>query len=224
MWVKVPLYEQNLTFYFSCLETLNPIINYPLFCEVSDNLNSNIITNSVILFGAKKNLINSAVSCSHSKENNPEHFTKEFYKWFVGFSDAESMFSISPIINNQNANLEGFSFKFKIGLHKDDLYALNYIKNNLDIGYVYEYKDTQTFIVSNRDGINKLISIFDQYTLNTNKYLDYLCFKKAFTLYDEREKITEELKSEILELKASMNTKRLDYSMPINHQIIISKS
>lgn len=134
------------------------------------------------------------------------------------------MFSISPIINNQNANLEGFSFKFKIGLHKDDLYALNYIKNNLDIGYVYEYKDTQTFIVSNRDGINKLISIFDQYTLNTNKYLDYLCFKKAFTLYDEREKYTEELKSEILELKASMNTKRLDYSMPINHQIIISKS
>ena len=63
------------------------------------------------------------------------------------------------------------------------------IKNNLDIGYVYEYKDTQTFIVSNRDGINKLISIFDQYTLNTNKYLDYLCFKKAFTLYDVRDKV-----------------------------------
>ena len=223
VWVKVLLYEQNITFYSTYLETLNQTINYILFCEVSDNLNSNIVTSSVILFGAN-NLRNSAVTCSPSKENNHEHSTEELYKWFVGFSDAESMFSISPIINNQNANIEGFSFKFKIGLHKDDLYALNYLKNKLDIGYVYEYKDTQTFIVSNRDGIFKLISIFDQYTLNTSKYLDYLCFKKAFILYDEREKLTEELKSQILELKAEMNTKRIDYSMPINHQIIISKS
>lgn len=165
-----------------------------------------------------------AVTCLHSKENNQDRSSKEFYKWFVGFSDAESMFSISPIINNKDAKIEGFSYKFKIGLHKDYLYALNYIKSKLDIGYVYEYKDTQTFIVTNKDGINKLISIFDQYNLNTNKYLDYLCFKKAFTLYDEREKLTEGLISQILELKAEMNTKRLDFNMPINHQIVISKS
>lgn len=160
-----------------------------------------------------------------SKENNHDHCTEEFYKWFVGFSDAESMFSISPIINNKlHTKIEGFSFKFQIGLHKDDLDALNYIKSKLDVGYVYAYKDTQTFIVSNKEGINKLIYIFDKYPLNTSKYLDYLSFKKAFTLYGKRVKFTEELISQILELKHEMNTKRLDFSMPINHQIAISKS
>nr|YP_009945125.1 LAGLIDADG endonuclease [Monilinia laxa]QOE17489.1 LAGLIDADG endonuclease [Monilinia laxa]QYB19906.1 LAGLIDADG endonuclease [Monilinia laxa]QYB19991.1 LAGLIDADG endonuclease [Monilinia laxa]QYB20083.1 LAGLIDADG endonuclease [Monilinia laxa]QYB20234.1 LAGLIDADG endonuclease [Monilinia laxa] len=226
VWVKVLLYEQNLTFYSTYLETLNQAINYPLLREVRDNLISNVITSSVIFFWANNNLIkdNSAVASLRSKENNHHHCTEELYKWFVGFSDAESMFSISPIINNKNTKIEGFSFKFKIGLHKDDLDALNYIKSKLDIGYVYAYKDTQTFIVSNKEGINKLIYIFDKYPLNTSKYLDYICFKKAFILYDEKEKLTEELISQILELKHEMNTKRLDFSMPINYQILISKS
>jgi len=226
VWVKVLLYEQNITFYSTYLETLSQTIHYPLHCEVRENLNSNIVTSSVIFFGANMNLIkeNSSVACLRSKENNHDHCAEELYKWFVGFSDAESMFSISPIINNKNANIEGFSFKFKIGLHRDDLDALNYIKSKLDIGYVYAYIDTQTYIVSNKEGIKKLISIFDKYPLNTSKYLDYMCFKKAFTLYDEKEKLTEGLISQILELKDEMNTKRLDFSMPINHQIVISKS
>lgn len=48
MWVKVLLYEQNLTFYSTYLETLNQTINYPLLCEVWDNLNSNVVTSSLL--------------------------------------------------------------------------------------------------------------------------------------------------------------------------------
>ena len=148
----------------------------------------------------------------------------KFYEWFVGFSDAEAMFGLFPIFNNIN-QIESFSFRFIIGLHKDDLNALNYIKNKLGIGYVYANKDTQTFIVTKKEDIQKLILIFDKYILNSSKYLDYMDFKKAFTLYFGREgHLTDSLRDKIIKLKNIMNTKRKDFSMPINHQVVITKS
>lgn len=147
---------------------------------------------------------------------------EEFSKWFVGFSDAEGSFGIFPLINNKT-KIEGFSFKLTIGLHKDDLNALNFIKSKLGIGNVYSYKDSQIFVVTKKEDIKKLISIFDKYTLNTSKYLDFLDFKKAFLLYHKRENLTEELIAQILELKNSMNTKRTNFNMPENH-VVITKS
>ena len=45
---------------------------------------------------------------------------KEFYNWFSGFTDAEGNFIILTLPL-------GFTFKFSIGLHIDDLHVLNYI-------------------------------------------------------------------------------------------------
>ena len=89
-------------------------------------------------------------SIYHLDSGNPKDLG-EFYKWFVGFSDAESMFGISPILNGNK--IEGFSFRFIIGLHKDDLNTLNYIKSKLGMGYINAYKDSQIFTISKKDGI-----------------------------------------------------------------------
>jgi hypothetical protein len=145
----------------------------------------------------------------------------EFYKWFVGFSDAEANFGIFPLVDK--TKIAGFSFRFTIGLHKDDLDALNYIKSKLDVGKVYFYKDSQIFVVTKKEDIILLISIFDKYTLNTTKYLDYLDFKKAFNLYHNKKYLTRELIAELLELKNSINTKRTSFSMPESH-VVITKS
>jgi len=90
------------------------------------------------------------------------------------------------------------------------------------------FKDKCIFTVSDKQGVYKLISIFEKYNLNTTKYLDYLDFKKAFVLYHERDKNlkvikAEELKNKILDLKGNMNTKRSIFSMPTNHKILITK-
>lgn len=79
------------------------------------------------------------------------------------------------------------------------------------------------FVVTKKEDIQKLISIFSKYTLNTSKYLDFLNFKEAFNLYNTREKLTEELIAKVLEFKNSMNTKRTNFNMPENH-IVITKS
>jgi hypothetical protein len=114
---------------------------------------------------------------------------------------------------------------FSIGLHIDDVEALEYIQSKLNIGMVRTYKDECKFIVTKCEDISKLISIFDLYNLNTSKYLDYLDFKKAFYIYNDREGLlTEEFKNKLLELKDGMNTKRKNFNMPDVHRIVITKS
>ena len=152
----------------------------------------------------------------------------EFYQWFVGFSDAESSFSIHSILHSDGKRISRFCFIFWIELHKDDLGVLEFIKSKLEIGNIRLFKDKCIFTVSDKQGVYKLISIFEKYNLNTTKYLDYLDFKKAFVLYHERDKNlkvikAEELKNKILDLKGNMNTKRSIFSMPTNHKILITK-
>lgn len=55
------------------------------------------------------------------------------------------------------------------------------------------YGNSCKFTVIHKEDINKLISIFDKYNLNTTKYLDYLELKKAFYLYYENNKKIKEL-------------------------------
>ena len=153
-----------------------------------------------------------------------ERNTLDFYSWFVGFSDAESNFSIVPK-QDSNGNVNRFTFVFGIGLHIDDVEALEYIQSKLNIGMVRTYKDECKFIVTKREDISKLISLFDSYNLNTSKYLDYLDFKKAFNIYNDREGfLTEELKNKVLELKDGMNIKRKNFNMPNDHKVVIAKS
>jgi len=157
-----------------------------------------------------------------------------FLKWFVGFSDAESSFSIVPSLNKDKVTVSSFYFMFKIALHKDDEDVLRYIHNKLGVGKVRLYRDECIFNVIDREEIKLLISIFDKYNLNTTKYLDYLDFKKAFNLYinipsNERgvrnKNLNAELvKNTVLELKNKMNTNRFNFDRPENSPIEITKS
>jgi hypothetical protein len=143
--------------------------------------------------------------------------TDDFLQWFVGFSDGESNFSIVPMYDKSGTPYK-FSFRFAIGLHIDDKNALVSMHNLLAVGRINETNDECKFIVSDAEGLRKLISIFDKYKLNTTKYLDYMDFKEAFNLYHSRNGvITEELKDKLLKFKSGMNSNRINFNMPSNH-------
>ena len=144
-------------------------------------------------------------------------------KWFVGFSDAESSFTINTLWKNDKVSISKFSFMFKIALHRDDANILKLIKEKLGIGNVRSYKNEYIFNVTDKKGIEKLIQIFDKYNLNTTKYLDYLAFKKAFIIYNNKDKNSkiDTIKNDIIKLKESMNKKRVDFDRP--NDIVINK-
>lgn len=93
---------------------------------------------------------------------------------------------------------KGFSFRFSIGLHIDDLNVLNYIKDKLGFGKVYSNDNTCHFNVTKKEDILKLINIFDTYLLNSTKRFNFLDFKKAYSLYYNRDLLTHELTNQIL--------------------------
>lgn len=113
------------------------------------------------------------LSCSEKED-------EKFIRWFVGFSEGEYNFTIVSQ-KDKNGNISGASFIFTIELHIDDINTLKYIKSKLNMGNeIAVYGNSCKFTILHCKDINKLISIFDKYNLNTTKYLDYLDFNKAF--------------------------------------------
>jgi hypothetical protein len=147
---------------------------------------------------------------------------ENFLKWFVGFSDGESNFTI-VFQKDKNGIITGASFRFILELHIDDINTLKYIKSKLNIGSnISEYGNSCKFRVMHKKDIEKLISIFDKYNLNTTKYLDYLDFKKAFQLYQNSTNNKKILIDKLVEIKNGMNVNRKDFTYPSDHKIVVS--
>lgn len=167
------------------------------------------------LINPKKHKHRNYVKLSKKNINN-----NDFFEWFVGFSDGEGSFQIG--VDNRN-KYPRFNFRFSIGLHIDDKPTLDFIRNTLDCGIVSSNKDNSAcyFMVSNTAELKSIIfPIFDKFNLNTTKHLDYLAFKEALLLEIPKSSDTEmrlEYVTKIINFKNSMNLKRTEYSLPLNH-------
>jgi len=83
--------------------------------------------------------------------------------------------------------------------------------------------NTCSFEVGSEKELRVLIDLLDKYPLLGDKYLDYLNFRKAFFLYFDRSGlVTESLKTEIEELRANHNTKRVSTTLPDNYKRVIT--
>jgi hypothetical protein len=127
---------------------------------------------------------------------------------------------------NKEGEVVGFEFVFKISLHKDDRNVLEYIKSTLGCGRLNSERNTLVYTISQLSAIETiLIPLFEQFSLNTTKYLDYLALKKAFFMFKNRksnEFNKQDLYLEIIKLKDSMNDNRVNYYLPVDHRIRIT--
>lgn len=149
-----------------------------------------------------------------------------FYQWLAGFSEAEGCFKVKPKYRNDKSSVHSFYFEFEIHLHIDEINLLYFINSTLGIGKVYkrESSNSCSFIVGNEKDLRILIDIFDRYTFNGIKLLDYLDFKKAFFMYFNRQDtLSKSLSNLILKIKEGMNTGRKSFSMPKDHQLKVTK-
>jgi len=146
---------------------------------------------------------------SHLKKSIP-NATRQFIEWLVGFTDAEGSFSI--YVKN-SAYL-----KFSIELHIDDIGILNKIAQTLDIGRVTKinHRNSAIFYVINLEDITRvIIPIFQEFPLQTSKYLDFTCLLQAAQIISKSsvgvrggKKISATDLTKIEKLKGTMNSKR----------------
>nr|YP_010697886.1 LAGLIDADG homing endonuclease [Fuscoporia viticola]WCF76847.1 LAGLIDADG homing endonuclease [Fuscoporia viticola] len=119
--------------------------------------------------------------------------------WLSGFADADASFQIK-ILNRVNRAKPEIRLTFQIDQKKDDLLLV--IKQFLggNIGY---RKNTDTYYYSSTSfgSANKVIHYFNNYHLLSSKHLNYLNWRKAYLIVQNKEHLTELGLNKIIKLK-----------------------
>lgn len=119
---------------------------------------------------------------------------EKFKMWLVGFTDGDGCFSIVK---------SGGTYRLQFSLSQSEynLRILYYIKSNLGYGSVSKsLKQTWgNFRITDRKVLNQVIfPIFDKYPLLTSKHFNYLRFKKAYDIL-ENKNFTTAIKNKMIE-------------------------
>ncbi len=95
---------------------------------------------------------------------------------------------------------------FQIGLHKRDLALLEQIRSYFGVGHIYmQGSNAVQFIVKSIKELEVVIKHFDKYPLITQKLADYLLFKDAVILMNNKEHLNLQGLEKIINIKASIN-------------------
>ena len=98
--------------------------------------------------------------------------------------------------------------KFQIGLHTKDLNLLYLLQQHLGgIGSIHLARNREivNYSIDSIEDLNKLIVYLEKYPLLTQKAADFLLFKKAVKLVNNKAHLTVEGLYEIVNIKASIN-------------------
>lgn len=174
-------------------------------------------------------LINKGLNFSTSPGSGPEETNNKKISgwWIAGFVDAEACFRLSitknknykgnpwiPSIysgkNKETGSTMPLSVRlyFQIGLHLKDLNILKLIQSTLGVGKIYESKSRPNSVelqVSSFKDMFAIINFFDSYPLITQKWADYLLFKKAYELIFNKQHLTIEGLKQLVAIKALIN-------------------
>lgn len=124
-----------------------------------------------------------------------------------GLIDGEGSFSI--IVDKNKTRKLGWrvQLKFKIGLHTKDLNLLNQLQQYLgDIGSIHLARSQKivNYSIDSAEDLNKLIIHLEKYPLLTQKAADFILFKQAVKLVNNKADLTVEGLNQIINIKASM--------------------
>jgi hypothetical protein len=123
--------------------------------------------------------------------------------WLSGFSDADASFQIK-LINRINRKRNEVRLSFQIDQKKDDLLILilKFIGGN--IGY-RKSQDTYYYSSTSFGSAKKVINYFDHYHLLSSKHINYLKWRKAYIIIQDKNHLTDSGLEQINKLKKSMN-------------------
>jgi len=129
--------------------------------------------------------------------------------WLSGFADADASFQIK-IIERINRTKPEIRLNFQIDQKNKDLLILikNYLGGN--IGY-RSYQDTYYYGSTSYGSAKKVIDYFDQYSLLSSKFINYLKWRKAYLLIQNKDHLTEKGICKIKKLKLSMKSIDTNY-------------
>ena len=131
--------------------------------------------------------------------------TKDFNNhWIAGFSDADASFQIK-ILERANRSKPEIRLNYQIDQKNNDLLILikDYFGGN--IGY-RKSQDTYYYGSTSFGSARKVIKYFDEYHLQSTKHINFLKWRKAYLLIQNKYHLTEHGIRQIKELKKYRDT------------------
>jgi hypothetical protein len=124
--------------------------------------------------------------------------------WIAGFSDADASFQIK-VVNKINRSKPEIRLNFQIDQKNNDILLL--IKDFFggNIGY-RKSQDTYYYGSTSFGSARKVINYFDEYHLQSNKHINYLKWRKAYILIQDKNHLNDQGIKQIIELKNTMNS------------------
>jgi len=108
---------------------------------------------------------------------------------------------------------------FQIGLHIDDLFTLEYIKNNLNCGHISISGKKCNYFINDKDSLLQiLLPIFNFIKLNSSKYHQFILFEKAVNFINDKKHLSKEDKLEMIKFYHEMKN---PYLAPLNNTPLI---
>lgn len=133
--------------------------------------------------------------------------------WIAGFSDADASFQIK-IIDREDRAVPEIRLNFQID--QKDNYILLLIKKIFggNIGYrKRKSQDTYYYGSTSFGSAKKVINYFDTFHLQSSKYNNYVKWRKAYIIIQEKGHLTERGVDNIIKLKNSMNRNSVQYKI-----------
>lgn len=126
--------------------------------------------------------------------------------WLSGFSDADASFQIKILTRKNRTEVR---LNFQIDQKKEDLLIL--IKDFLggNIGY---RKSTDTYYYGSTSfgSAKNVINYFDHFQLLSSKHINYLKWRKAYIIIQNKDHLNESGLDKIIKLKKTMNRNNSD--------------
>ncbi|KAF5868396.1 putative intron-encoded endonuclease [Botrytis fragariae] len=118
------------------------------------------------------------------------------------------LFGLKEFSTCDSAHARTVNPGFQLGLHTKDLNVLYLLQQHLGgIGSIHlaKKRDIVNYSIDSIEDLNKLILYLDKYPLLTQKAADFLLFKQAVKLVNNKAHLTVEGLNQIVNIKASMN-------------------
>jgi len=123
--------------------------------------------------------------------------------WITGFCDGESSFVIRISENPKYKAGWKIEARFQIGLHIKDRVILELIQSYFGLGTISKQgKDSVGYRVTRTKDLIKIIDHFNKYPFVTQKQADFVLFKQAVGLIENKEHFTIE---KLVAIKAVLN-------------------
>ena len=122
--------------------------------------------------------------------------------WLAGFSDADASFQIKLITKNNNKTEVRLNFQIDQKQNELLILIIKFLGGN--IGY-RKTQDTYYYGSTSFGSAKKVIKYFDNFHLLSSKHVNYLKWRKAYIIIQNKEHLTNLGLEKIKKLKKSMN-------------------